>query len=75
MRWFGESWGAPVCEDTAHADTPVGEECDACPEPIEGDDQGFLLPFYDTDAVSEIAYHRGCLMGAILGPDYTRRFE
>jgi hypothetical protein len=39
MRWFGESWGAPVCEDAEHVATPVGCECFECEL-----DQGFMLP-------------------------------
>lgn len=47
--WFGESWGAPVCEADAHRATPVGAFCFSCDEPVERDDQGFIQPQYGLD--------------------------
>lgn len=44
MSWFGESWGAPCCEEE-HVPTPVGEACVLCDEPIEAGDRGFISPF------------------------------
>lgn len=49
MRWFGESWGAPVNETTDHVDTPVGESCaQGCGRPIAEGDQGVLIPGVNT---------------------------
>lgn len=69
MRWFGESWGAPVCDPADHVPTPVGMNCLACPEVIREDDRGFIT-FYavNRDEVVWAYYHRDCLLTAILGP-------
>jgi hypothetical protein len=44
MAWFGESWGAPICEETSHEPTPVGVLCMNCEERIEADDRGVITP-------------------------------
>ena len=62
MRWFGESWGAPVCEADEHQPTP-DVPCAGCDVPIQEGDQGVLLPFAgDPGDPPELAYHHGCLM-------------
>lgn len=76
MRWFGESWGAPINELDQHAPTPVDAECAHCHTPILEDDIGFLLPRYndspeDVLPFIEIAYHHACFMVEVLGPDYV----
>lgn len=67
VRWFGESWGAPVCDPRAHIETPVGRACyghghmhEERSSVIEPDDQGVSLPFYSTAGVIQIAYHLDC---------------
>lgn len=42
MRRFGESWGAPICEELEVVDTPVGELCIHCLEEIAEGDAGVL---------------------------------
>ena len=42
--WFGQSWGAPVCEQERHRPTPAGASCMYCEKAIESDDQGLLIP-------------------------------
>ena len=41
-KWFGESWGASVCQGE-HVDTPVGVLCAHCDEPIAEGDQGVMI--------------------------------
>lgn len=66
MRWFGESWGAPVNDETQHVPTPVGSKCYLCTKPITESSVGFAFPVTWED---EVLYaHRGCLMNAVLGP-------
>ncbi len=43
FRWFGPSWGAPVCDDVPHDQTPVGAECRCCHQRIKEGDQGFIF--------------------------------
>jgi hypothetical protein len=47
--WWGENWGAPVCEEDRHLPTPVGEDCDyfRCGEPINAGDQGVTMPLLE----------------------------
>ncbi len=62
MRFFGEPWGAPICDDLEQADVPVGQECGWCGEAIVFDDYGLLLP-----GPIEVAYHYPCYMRTIIG--------
>jgi len=83
MRWFGESWKAPVCETTEQIETPVGLTCAPCGKLIGPDDRGLLIPTLTPvtmvvtpdwkiaiiDDVPHIAYHLRCLLQSILGND------
>lgn len=66
MMWFGPSWGAPVCEPSRSAATPVGQACDGggCPRLIADSDQGVLVPRADAPG-SAGAYHLTCWLRAI----------
>ena len=90
MRWFGEHWGAPVCDSAAHAETPVGEKCVPCGERIEDGDRGFLIPeALLTHAVTPVAggpshaetvtaerpWHLTCMMENVLGPEWQLAFS
>ena len=44
MRWFGESWGAPINRCCAQVPVPVGCFCEKCAIRIKSTDQGFELP-------------------------------
>jgi hypothetical protein len=60
VRWFGETWGAPVCVPSTHVETPVGA-CDRCDGPLEGR-QGVVLPFSGGEVESFVACHLGCFL-------------
>jgi len=60
MKWFGASWGAPFCEADEHIETPVGETCVHCDEPIAENDQGIVY------ANGPIA-HLNCFLRGIHG--------
>jgi hypothetical protein len=68
IRWFGESWGAPVCDPRAHVETPVGWTCEGHPhmhkdcddERIKEGDQGVTLPYYYRGGATMIAFHLDC---------------
>jgi len=62
MKWFGESWGAPVCDPEKKAPTPVGEACAHCADAIVATSQGVLMPFWDGEKGSMVSYHRLCLL-------------
>lgn len=68
--WFGESWGAPICEPARHKPTPVGELCVDCHIAINSKDQGHLIPFVNvrsgTHEQALAPYHRGCFVASII---------
>jgi len=78
MKWFGESWRAPICAPENEVKTPVGERCLLCKEHIEAGDQGLMMPFctvIDAEPVSrQIAEHIECFLDDVLphGPDCKR---
>lgn len=41
--WFGQSWGAPICDETPHVPTPRDAECPFCEQPILAGDLGMAL--------------------------------
>ncbi len=49
LRWFGLSWGAPICEPQYHTSTPIGVPCHVCGTPMAKDAQGCVLPFAGDD--------------------------
>jgi hypothetical protein len=67
VRWFGESWGAPVCDPRTHVDTPVGRPCAGHghmhgplrPEAIEDGDQGVTVPWLGVPR-ERLVYHLDC---------------
>jgi hypothetical protein len=72
MKWFGKNWGAPICEDVEHVQTPTGAPCLHCRFPIEPDDAGFVMPLVHADgSVTFEATHRLCQLRTILphGPE------
>lgn len=61
--WFGKSWGAPVCTPEDHRQTPEGEVCIYCGEPIEAHENGFI------DMVGQPS-HYACNLRGIFGGLY-----
>lgn len=65
MKWFGKSWGAPVCDPAKHAPTPT-VACAYCERAIIAGDQGVILPFHGNPGdPPELPYHHGCLMQSL----------
>lgn len=71
VRWFGESWQAPICEPDNHAETPVGAPCARCRSRIKRFERGLLI--FAPDHVIEglppnrVAYHIDCFLTEIGG--------
>lgn len=43
IRWFGEGWGGPICDQSTHIGTPVGWICPQCQQHIEERDSGVTI--------------------------------
>lgn len=69
--WFGQSWGAPVCEAEDHVPTPVGKPCIDCLETIVLGDRGIVTPLLLAEGSITVAQHLECFLKKILphGPD------
>lgn len=69
--WFGEHWGAPICDETFHVPTPVGAPCLDCEEPIAEGDQGLSTPFFTDETFTVRFRHLDCFLRTILphGPE------
>ena len=66
--WFGDSWGAPVCDPEEHCETPVGRPCLSCGGAIASGDQGFVMPHVELNGSASLqAHHRKCFLKTILG--------
>lgn len=46
-QFFGERWDAPRVDDAVQVNTPVGELCMHCDEPIKPDNRGLLMGAID----------------------------
>lgn len=62
VRWFGESWGAPICDPVDRVDVPVGRPCVGCGEAIRVRDQGVSMV--------QASWHLDCWLRDILPPTY-----
>lgn len=47
LRIFGIRWDSPDAQLAVKVDTPVGELCIDCSEPIEPADRGLMWPVFD----------------------------
>lgn len=65
MKWFGRSWGAPVCAPEDQAPLPDAP-CVCCESRFKADDQGVILPFVGgPDDPPELPYHLACFRDAL----------
>jgi hypothetical protein len=79
-RWFGLSWGAPVCDPRTHIEIPIGVPCGLCGIAFRDGDQGISLPmgfasveeaqaFIDSGQRPRVDYHQECQMMLVLGSE------
>jgi hypothetical protein len=63
VKWFGKSWGAPLCQDAEHAPTPTGALCLGCDDEIRDGQKGLLIPFVSlTEPPSIRPWHLECFL-------------
>lgn len=76
MKWFGEDWGAPICQITEQVERPA-VHCYMCLMPLGENARGIVMPLSgpsdDTiptieheDGSFEVACHYECFYRAIL---------
>jgi hypothetical protein len=69
--FFGDRWDAPQVDDATQVDTPVGQSCLFCAEPIEPGDRGLLRHYVrdigptDVDGIGPV--HMECDLRMGLG--------
>lgn len=66
MNWFGESWGAPICDPVDNVPTPSGT-CLYCEESIGPDDSGVMMPVLGLDALDLVPEHVECFLRCLYG--------
>lgn len=54
--FFGERWDAPRVEDATQVNTPIGQRCLECGEPIEAGDRGLLTPTIQENPAGDIGW-------------------
>lgn len=60
MKWFGKSWGAPVCNPADHVEVLPGTECGYCRLPVDGG-AGLVTPYLTAPGgPTEAVYHHNC---------------
>lgn len=72
MRWFGQTWNAPVNHPDYQIPIPIGELCEYCAIPFDSESQGTAVPLPDGDYDS---YHRLCWLKLTVGPDVAEFVE
>lgn len=77
MKWFGETWHAPICEPSEHVERPEAE-CMYCDAELVDGDRGVVMPYLEDleKPATWVAAHLECFLGALgLAPiaiDITR---
>ena len=63
IRWFGPSWGAPMCQPQFRVPEPLDCECIACGKGFERSNQGVRLPHLSEPGhVGFSHFHLGCFL-------------
>lgn len=74
LRWWGASWGAPMCQPEAKVEVPLGKICHGgCDLPINLNQQGVGIPIVDVTLLPDYGvlwrdgmpyghYHLACFL-------------
>lgn len=67
-KFFGDPWPSGICDDGEQVDTPIGQECLLCGDPIMADDQGSFTHAVILHHVRpHRPVHRECSLREVLG--------
>jgi hypothetical protein len=61
IGWFGKDWGAPVCRESQHTETPVDRPCARCKRDIEAGDDGLVIP-HGFGGAGSYVWHLDCFI-------------
>lgn len=78
VRWFGDTWHAPMCEVGEKIDTPIDEPCFShnCEGKIEEGDQGISMIYHSLeDETHRIAMHLFCYLENTIGPQLAKEMN
>lgn len=66
IRWFGPSWGAPICQPHFQVPWPHDCECVCCGKEFEMSHQGVRLPHLSEPGhVGFSHFHLGCFLVSV----------
>jgi hypothetical protein len=65
IAWFGKYWGAPICDEADHVDTPIDEACPQCHRVIRAGDDGLIIPLIQQGGLGQLSYHLDCFLETI----------
>lgn len=70
-NFFGDPWPSGICDDGTQVETPVGEHCELCDEPIQAFDQGSFIGAVHGEEGAWVGVlapvHRECSLRSVLG--------
>lgn len=75
VKWFGESWGAPICDPADKVDVPTGRLCLMCDREILAGDQGLMVTHLGETAngawrgAIRQPWHLDCWLMSVLPPE------
>ena len=75
LRWFGESWGAPVCDPETQVPIPAGELCYACQFQILPATRGVVVPVWLSVGWVVGRYHLSCWLRIVGVPLAFRPYD
>ena len=69
VKWFGTSWGAPICREDCQQPVPVGKPCVVCQKSLTAGDRGLLIWHMDKDSAMDgyRPFHLDCFGSTIGG--------
>lgn len=67
VRWFGESWQAPINDPRAQVELPTAQHCQHCRLPLYETDRGVGVPYLDSAAPIYLWWHLECWLEYITG--------
>lgn len=66
IRWFGDHWGAPICDDAEQIAVPDGEVCPGgCNRTIRPGEQGLSIPYLHEKGWGHLAWHLDCFLRSV----------